>query len=134
MGGMRRPDQSLHHNPRYAQVGRALQAALLPIVERSRGDHGQLQALRNAKTDEQAAARAAAGVSKELVLAARNAWFSVLGHPESHTENGPSPAAMQAWGTACDDLDAATYLPEWLRKGAPQGNSEVPRVSHSVGD
>ena len=71
--------------------------------------------------DKQAAARAAEGLSADLVAAARAAWFSVLGHPGDDTETRPSPAAFQAWGTACGDKDAEHFLPAWLRHGAPQG-------------
>ena len=121
LGGMRRPDRCIARNHGYAEVGRALREALLPIVKRARGDRGLMQALRRAKLDKAAAARAAEGLSADLVAAARAAWFSVLGRPGEDTEHGPSPAAIQAWGEACNDLDAAVFLPNWLREGAPQG-------------
>ena len=102
LGGMRRPDKCLAHNSRYAKVGRALRDALLPVIRQARGDEGLMQALRDAKTDSKAAARAAQGLSKDLVAAGRAAWFAVLGHPGDDTSTGPSPAAMQAWGEPVD--------------------------------
>ena len=113
LGGMRRPDLSVQHNPHYRSVGRKLHTMAASFIDRHPETLEIINALR--------AGHEVTGFSDTIISKFRSEWFAALEARETPRCKGPDPGFMETWGRAVQDEDSAIILPMWLRRGAPLG-------------
>ena len=65
------------------------------------------------------------GFADDITTEFRERWLQVLCADPSPKTVGPDQTALEAWGKAAGDTDAARILPSWLRCGAPIGVLET---------
>ena len=115
LGGMRRPDLSIQHHPQYTVHGKRMRDALDSVIH---SFPEVLQLIKDIR-DGQAVQGFSNDVlwhTKARLLAALDSWAQPAG-------DGPDDILIEAFGKATGDVDAAKWLPLWLREGAPMGIS-----------
>ena len=113
LGGMRRPDRSVHTSPGYRSVGQRIFDMGEAFIK---SNPKSLDIVRDLR-----AGKVVTGFPDDMVAAFRDSLFEVLGSSAPPTSHGPDPDLIECWGKAVGDQDAAGILPGWLRQGAPIG-------------
>ena len=115
IGGMRRPDKSIEHNPQYRLVGAKIAVALDQFAEDYPEVKEYVVKMRSGVEVQ--------GLGDELRKLLRRRTMEVLGADVGDHPVAPGPDAdlIEAWGLATEDPDASRILPGWMRSGAPIG-------------
>jgi hypothetical protein len=113
LGGMRRPDRSVHTSPGYRAVGQQLFTMGEAFIKDNPSALNIVRELRAGNT--------VSGFPDQMVASFRDSCFRVLGSTTPPVPHGPDADLIECWGKAVGDKDAADILPGWLRKGAPIG-------------